>query len=146
MKFLILVLTLAFVGVGLAHSELTSSTPADGETLKIAPAEITLNFSEALETRFSIFKVYPLGTDVASTAEKARVNGLAGQLVADVLEAQGDEDARADTGIQTDKQTAETVALPLKPDLSAGIYVVMWRVLSVDSHTSQGFTTFRVAP
>ena len=150
-KPFVLILTLAFAGVGSAHSELTRSTPESGEILQTAPTEVTLNFSEGLETRFSIFKVYPLETDVTDTDEsaenaQARTNGLAGQLKSEVLEAQGDEEVRADTGFQTDEQTAETVTLPLKPDLGAGTYVVMWRVLSVDSHTSQGFVTFRVAP
>jgi len=93
-KPFVLALTLAFAGVGLAHSELTSSTPEDGETLRAAPSEVTLNYSEALETRFSIFKVYPLGADVDESdsdkgAENARLrtNGLAGQLVGEVLEA-----------------------------------------------------------
>lgn len=145
-KFL-LTLTLALAGVGLAHSELTSSTPEDGETLQAAPSEVTLNFSEELETRFSTLKVYPLEADVAEIEEnQARINGLAGQLVSEVLEAQGDEEARADTGLQTDENTAETVTLSLKPDLNAGVYVVMWRALSVDSHALQGFITFRVAP
>ncbi len=150
-KPFVLALTLVVAGVGSAHSELTSSTPADGETLQAAPSDVTLNYSEALETRFSIFKVYPLDapkTDKpGESAENARLrtNGLAGQLASNVLETQDDEKVRADTGLQTDERTAETVTLPLKPDLSAGTYVVMWRVLSVDSHTTQGFTTFQVA-
>jgi len=142
----VLILTLAFAGVGAAHSELESSTPAANATLQAAPPVTSLTFSEAVEVRFSTFKVYPLGadTDLANTPEAQ--NGLAGALVSEVLETQGDDEARADTGVETAERTADTVTLPLKPDLPAGVYVVMWRVLSADTHTSQGFITFRVAP
>lgn len=146
-----LILTLALAGVGVAHSELESSTPAANATLQTAPSEVSLSFSEAAEVRFSTFKVYPLGADIDSAdAAEAQLNGLAGQLMSEVLETQGDDDMRADTGVSTapttGARTAETVTLPLKPDLPAGVYVVMWRVLSVDTHTSQGFITFQVAP
>ncbi len=145
------ILTLALTGVGFAHSELESSNPAAGEVLQAAPTEVSLTFTEAAEVRFSTFKVYPLGADLGSAglltnSAEARLNGLAGQLVSEVLETQGDADARADTGVSTPERTTETVTLPLKPDIGPGVYVVMWRVLSVDSHTSQGFVTFWVAP
>lgn len=148
MRRAVFVLTLALTGVGFAHSDLESSTPAAGEVLPAAPAEVTLTFTEAAEVRFSTFKVYPLGANLDFSADdaEARLNGLAGQLVSEVLEAQGDDDARADTGVSTPERTTETVTLPLKPDLGPGVYVVMWRMLSVDSHTSQGFVTFRVSP
>lgn len=147
MRRTLLVLTLALAGVGAAHSELASSTPADGDVLGAPPAEVRLTFTEAVEVRFSTFKVYPLGADVNPSADdaEARLNGLAGALVSEVLETQGDDDARADTGVRTGERTAETVTLPLKEGLGAGIYVVMWRALSVDTHTTQGFLTFRVA-
>lgn len=151
MRRAVFVLTLALAGVGFTHSELESSTPAAGEVLQGVPPEVSLTFTEAAEVRFSTFKVYPLGADLGSAdlstnSAEARLNGLAGQLVSEVLEAQGDEDARADTGVSTPERTTQTVTLPLKPDLGPDVYVVMWRVLSVDSHTSQGFVTFRVAP
>ncbi len=142
------ILTLALTGVGFAHSELESSNPAAGEVLQAAPTEVSLTFTEAAEVRFSTLKVYPLAADLDFSADdaEARLNGLAGQLVSEVLETQGDADARADTGLSTSERTTETVTLPLKPDIGPGVYVVMWRVLSVDSHTSQGFVTFWVAP
>lgn len=142
------VLILALAGVGVAHSDLESSTPAAGAVLQVAPAEVSLSFTEAAEVRFSTFKVYPLAVDIDPLADdaEARLNGLAGQLVSEMLEAQGDEAARADTGVSADERTSAEITLPLKDDLEPGHYVVMWRVLSVDSHTSQGFVTFRVAP
>lgn len=145
-RALALILTLA--GVGVAHSELESSTPAANATLQAAPTEVSLSFSEAVEVRFSTFKVYPLDADIDPSADdaRARLNGLAGQLVSEVLETQGDDEARADTGVSEAERTSETITLPLKPDLPAGVYAVMWRVLSVDTHTSQGFISFQVAP
>jgi methionine-rich copper-binding protein CopC len=144
--FLALILTLA--GSALAHAELSGSTPADGAVLSAAPAVVTLTFTEPVEVRFSTFKVYPLEANFDPAAEdaQAQLSGLAGQLVSEVLEARGDEAARADTGLITGERTAKTVTLPLKPDLSAGVYVVMWRVLAVDSHATQGLVTFRVEP
>lgn len=146
MKPLFLTLILMLVGSALAHAELSSSTPADGAVVRAAPTVVTLTFTEPVEVRFSTFKVYPLTADLAAEDAPARLNGLAGQLVSAVLEARGDEAARADTGLSTGERTAETVTLPLKPDLSAGVYVVMWRALAVDSHATQGFVTFRVEP
>lgn len=143
-----LFLVLALAGLGAAHSDLASSTPADGDVVSALPAEVRLNFTEPVEVRFSTFKVYPLEADLGPDAPdaEARLNGLAGALVSEVLEAQGDEDARADTSVRTGERTAETVTLPFKEGLGAGVYVVMWRALSVDTHTKQGFLTFRVAP
>lgn len=152
MRRVLLTLTLALAGSALAHAELSSSTPADGAVLSAAPAVVTLTFTEAVEVRFSTFKVYPLTADIAPAAEdaQAQFGGLAGQLVSEVLETRGDEDARADTGtntgVGTAERTTETIVLPLKPDLDTGVYVVMWRALAVDAHTTQGFLTFRVEP
>jgi methionine-rich copper-binding protein CopC len=144
----LLTLLLTLLGSVFAHAELASSTPADGEVVDTSPTEVTLTFTEAVEVRFSTFKVYPLTADIDPAAEdaQARLGGLAGQLVSEVLETRGDEDARADTGVSTGERTAETITLTLKPDLAAGVYVVMWRVLAVDAHSTQGFMTFRVEP
>lgn len=51
-----------------------------------------------------------------------------------------------DAGLKTQARTAENVLIALKPDLGPGAYVVLWRVLSVDSHTTQGFFVFVVEP
>lgn len=150
MRSLFLALTLALAGVGSAHADLASSTPVAGAVLERAPDEITLTFTEAVEVRFSTFKVYALGADVDpdDPDAEARLNGLAGQLVAEVLSASDDPEARADLGANPRAgeatRTAETVSLTLEPELAAGVYVVMWRVLPVDTHTTQGFFTFRI--
>ena len=147
MKLVLSLMLTLIAGVAFAHSELESSAPAANATVPAAPTEVSLTFTEAVEVRFSTFKVYPLGADIDSAdAAQARVNGLAGQLVSEVLETQGDEAARANTGVSAGERTSAEITLPLKDDLGPGHYVVMWRVLSTDSHTSQGFVTFRVAP
>jgi copper resistance protein C len=147
-KSLFFALTLALAGVGSAHADLASSTPVAGAVLERAPDEVTLTFTEAVEVRFSTLKVYALEADVDpdDPDAEARLNGLAGQLVTEVLSASDDTDARVDLGVSDAARTADTVTLTLEPELGAGVYVVMWRVLAVDTHTTQGFFTFRVEP
>lgn len=149
---LLLAVSLLWGGAAYAHADLASSTPAAGAVLEHPPAEVSLTFTEAVEVRFSTFKVYALGADLDFEAEdaEARLNGLAAQLVSEALGAREDTGARADLGADPSTseaaRTAEEVTLALEPDLEAGVYVVMWRVLAVDTHTTQGFFTFRVGP
>lgn len=139
---------LALFGGVSAHAELQSASPAEGQTVTTLPTEVALTFTEPVEVRFSLFKVYPLDADVDMSEENAqlRLNGLAGQLVAEVLEAQGDGEARADTGVSTTERTSVEVVLPLKSKLEPSRYVVMWRVISADTHPVEGFYTFVYAP
>lgn len=148
MRSLLLTTALLLGGAVHAHAYLEASFPAEGEVLAVLPEAVTLTFTEPTEVTFSLYKVYPLGADVDLNEENAaqRLNGLAAQLVSEVLEAQGDEDARADTGLEAEGRTSAVVTLPLKEGLSAPHFVVMWRVLSTDTHTTQGFFTFSVAP
>lgn len=151
--------------LGLAHSELTGSEPAAWASLSAAPSEIVLNFSEPVEVAFSIFKVYRLDTDTtltppaspdesahehaaapaARSPEQLRLNGLAAALVSDVLQTEGDEEARVDRGILESGQS-DRVTLSLREGLEPGTYVVMWRALSVDTHTIQGYYLFELKP
>jgi methionine-rich copper-binding protein CopC len=133
--------------VASAHAELSASNPENGATVPHAPSVVVLEFSEEVEVPFSTFKVYPLGAKVDPNAPdaEARQNGLAGSLVSDVLGVQNDAAARADLELVPDETTTSTVNLPLKAGLEPGIYVVMWRILSVDTHQTQGFLTFEIA-
>lgn len=148
MRRFILLTLLTLVGAASAHAELESALPAEGETVTSMPAEVVLTFTEPVEVRFSLFKVYPLDADVDMAEEDAqlRLNGLVGQLVSEVLEAQSDEAARADTGVATTERTSTDIVLPLKDTLEPGPYVVMWRVISADTHPVEGFHTFVYAP
>lgn len=148
MRTLLLLAALLLGGAVHAHAYLETSSPAEGKVLAEVPEAVTLTFTEPTEVNFSLYKVYPLDTDLDPNAENAtqRLNGLAAQLVSEVLEARADEDARADTGAEADGRTSTVVTLPLKDGLEAAHFVVMWRVLSIDTHTTQGFFTFSVAP
>jgi len=146
---LLMSLALLVSGAARAHALLEASTPA-GNTIVTQPlTAVTLTFSEPVETFFSVVKAYRLDTDVDMSADNAwqRLNGLAGALVNDVLTAddQG-APARVDTGVQGAGATTAEVVLTLKEDLAPGAYVVMWNVLSIDTHTTQGFLVFTYEP
>ena len=155
-------------GLTLAHGELTSADPPPDTIITAIPSEVTLVFSEPVEVRFSTFKVYRLNTEGEATDDKVqtvehgaehdetpssdeassnpewlRLNGLAGALVSEVLLLRGDSEARVDTGPQENGQS-RTVTLGVTEELVPGVYVVMWRVLSTDTHATQGFYVFKL--
>lgn len=100
----------------LAHAHLDRSLPARESLVKEAPKEVMLWFTEAVEPKFSTIEV----RDAKGAAMQAGpAEGVAGN-------------------------TAQ-LRVPLKP-LGPGTYTVKWRVLSVDTHRSQGDFTFRVGP
>jgi copper resistance protein C len=57
----------------------------------------------------------------------------------------GDEASRADAGVANTERSSTDIALRVK-DLEPGAYVLMWRALSVDTHTTQGSFIFVYAP
>lgn len=63
-----------------------------------------------------------------------------------VIDLTGDEEARADTGIADAGDTAKSVTINLKENLAPGVYAAMFRVLSADTHTVEGFITFEIKP
>ena len=101
----------------LGHSSLERSEPKDGETLKMAPGEIRMWFSEPIKVGLSTFEV----------------RNQAGEQI-------DQRDLRAD-----EKQPA-LVRLSLPADLSAGIYKVTWSAVAQDLHVSKGDFSFRIAP
>lgn len=100
----------------LAHAHLDHSVPPPGAKVTEAPKEVSLWFTEALEPKFSTIEV--------RDANGAPMQTGAAQLASD--------------------NTAQ-LHIPLKP-LPPGTYKVIWRVLSVDTHRTQGSFTFRVSP
>jgi methionine-rich copper-binding protein CopC len=80
-------------------------------------------------------------SDASSTDEI--MDTAAEEFIPTVLDVTDDEAARADTGV-VEKDTSKTITLKLKDGLAPGAYVVMWRVLSVDTHTVEGSLTFFV--
>ncbi|HET7911335.1 MAG TPA: copper homeostasis periplasmic binding protein CopC [Pseudolabrys sp.] len=100
----------------LAHAHLDHASPAAGSTVAESPKEVSLWFTEALEAKFSAIEV----RDAQGAAVQAGPAALA-------------------------RDNTAQLRVPLKP-LKPGTYKVIWRVLSVDTHRTQGNFTFRVGP
>lgn len=115
-----------------AHADGVISTLEANERLKVRPTEVRLTFNEPVELRFSTLKVYPLH-------DPARLRTRTKALVGRVLRLKGDETPRADLGPTTPPRTTRAAVIGLKPGLKPGAYMVIWRVLSVDTHPSEGF-------
>jgi methionine-rich copper-binding protein CopC len=140
----LLALALTFgIGAALSHAYLERSTPRDGSTVTVMPNSIGLEMTEAVELRFSTFKVYKLET---RETELHRIHADAASLMNRMLALKNDETVRADAGLATPEATSKTISIKLKSRLEPGIYVVMWRVLSVDTHTTQDYIYFRYKP
>ncbi len=99
-----------------AHAFLDRADPRVGSTVRTPPAQVRLWFTESLEAAFSSAQV---------------VNETGG---------------RVDRGNgQVDPANPALLSVSLQP-LPPGTYKVIWRVLSVDSHVTEGDFTFKVAP
>jgi len=97
-----------------AHAQLSHAVPLPNSSTRTAPSEVTLNFSDQLEGAFSSV------------------------IVRDVF---GKRVDNADGHV--DKTDRTVMRASLQP-LAAGTYTVEWRVVSVDTHKSDGTFTFRV--
>jgi len=137
LRVLVLLLLLTFQSA-LAHASLETSTPADGAIIS-APQEIVLTFVEPIETMFSVFELHQL--EVAADASHELRAQAADTAMTQAFNMNATS-LRA-TEMLTSGQSA-TVTLTLS-DLDPGSYTLMWRVLSVDSHPSQGFITFVIS-
>ena len=106
----------ASIPVALAHAFLETADPAVGATLSVAPAGVTLTFTEGLEPDFS----------------SLTVEDESGQRI-DLGDAHTapDNPMRFSVGLK-----------PLKP----GSYKVLWRATSVDTHKTNGSYSFTVTP
>lgn len=100
--------------LALAHSGLKRAEPPVESVLKRPPSEVKLTFTERLEPAYS----------------SVRVEGADGVQV-----------DRQDSHV--DRANPLLLRVTLKP-LAQGTYTVIWRVLSVDSHVTEGRFTFRV--
>ena len=118
---LLLVLVVALLATpaaALAHGELKSSVPASGSRLAVAPMELRLTFTEAVEMTFT--RVELIGPD--------------SQLVALGSLAYADGDAR------------RVVVAAIRGPLVAGTYTVAWQIAGADGHPVRGRFTFTVLP
>jgi hypothetical protein len=107
--------TLALSAAAFAHAFLDHADPAVGRTVQAAPSAVRLWFTEKLEPAFS----------------RAQVFGAADKEV-----------DRGDSHVDSQDPTELVVSLP---PLAPGTYKVVWRVVSVDTHVTDGHHTFTVA-
>jgi methionine-rich copper-binding protein CopC len=109
------VLIVAGAGAAWAHAELKQASPAVDGAVQAAPTEVTLKFSERLESAFSAI--------IVRNAVGKRVDKADGQI---------------------DKADRTVIRASLQPSLSPGIYIVEWRALTADTHRTEGAFVFRV--
>jgi copper resistance protein C len=103
-------------GAAFAHAFLDRALPAVGSTVHGSPTEVRLWFTQRLEPAFSTVRV---------------------------LDARGTQVDAKDKRVDAGDATLLRVSLP---KLAPGKYRVVWRVLSADSHATQGDYSFEVAP
>jgi methionine-rich copper-binding protein CopC len=97
-----------------AHAFLKDAEPRVGSTVKTSPNEVRIRFTENLEPAISGIKVF---------------------------DASGNEVDKRDGHLDPSDRALLHVSLP---QLGAGLYKVVWRVVSVDTHVTKGTFTFRV--
>lgn len=114
--------------VAAAHTAVTEIKPS--------AEAVTLRFSEPVNLRYSIFKVYPLPAGQTGTRAAA-------DLTRRMITLRGDEANRADLYRARAGQSSG-VTVPLKSNLAAGQYAVMWRLMSADGHPVTGQSVFSV--
>ena len=102
------------VGLTLGHSGLQRAEPPVESTLQRPPFEVKLYFSERLEPDYSTVRV---------------------------KDGRGAQVDRQDGHVDPSNPRLLRVTLP---PLEHGTYAVIWRVLSVDGHVTEGRFTFRV--
>lgn len=131
-----------------AHAYLDASEPAANAAATDPVTTVTLSFSEAIEVAFSSFKVYRLTAevDLATADADMRLNALAAPLVTNYNGTAVDGDGKIDAEVTSPADDRSSVVLRFAGDLAPGHYVVMWRVLSVDTHVIDGHFVFTVAP
>jgi len=104
-------------GLALAHGHLKSATPAPDSTLSQAPTQLSLTFSEGVESSLS-------------QVQLQRLDGQASTAIT--------------TGKVIAGSDARTLDVPLEAPLQPGRYQVKWRVLAKDGHKTQGDYRFTV--
>ena len=108
---------LSLLGVSAgAHAFLSQAVPPVGGIVSVAPREVRLTFSETIEPAFS-------------RIELTRADG---------------QPIGTGPAIIDPRDNAQLV-LPLPP-LAPGRYRVKWRVVSIDTHPTEGDYTFEIRP
>jgi hypothetical protein len=107
-------LATGFAPGAFAHAFLEHASPRVGSTVAQPPPNVTLHFTEPLEPAFSTVQV---------------------------LDAAGHQVDRRDGKVVGDDRSSLAVSLPA---LGPGKYRVKWRVLSTDTHVTEGDFTFEI--
>jgi copper resistance protein C len=97
-----------------AHAFLKDANPGVGSTIQTSPKEVRIRFTENIEPAVSSIQVF---------------------------DASGKEVDKRDLHLDRSDHALLHVSLP---QLGAGIYKVVWRVVSVDTHVTNGNFRFRV--
>ena len=100
-----------------AHAFIDHTDPVVGSAVQQAPAEVRLWYTQGLEPAFSRVQVF---------------------------DAAGKEVDKRD--LHLDPQNNHLLIVSLPAGLGAGTYKVVWRVVSVDTHTTEGAFKFQVQP
>ena len=116
LRVVLVALACAFAAPAAAHAFLDHALPAVGSTVHAPPKTVRLWFTEQLEPAFSRVRV---------------------------LDASGKEVDAGDSHVDASDATILTASLPT---LAPGTYKVVWRVVSVDTHVTEGDFTFDVKP
>ena len=115
MKRLIFFLILVVSSARLeAHAFLKDADPEVGSTIQTSPGEVRIRFTENIEPAVSSIQVF---------------------------DASGKEVDKRDLHLDRSDHALLHVSLP---PLGAGTYKVVWRVVSVDTHVTNGNFTFRI--
>ena len=112
----------------IAHSPLASSTPKNGETLVMSPAEIIMVFK--LPTMFT--KV-----DIKKSSQKQSKSLLGG-----LFGTNGSEPVLLGKSFLWKINTRHVISLP---SLKIGDYKLAWRALGKDGHVIKGKLSFSIA-
>ena len=96
------------------HAFLQRAEPAVGSTVQTSPPEVRVWFTEKIEPAFSMLQVFNTG---------------------------GKQIDKRDAHLDQSNQAVLHVSLPPLP---SGMYRVVWRVVSVDTHVTNGKFTFQV--
>lgn len=104
-------------GTALAHAHLDFATPPVDSTVRHAPRQVQLGFTEALEPALS----------------RVSVHNAAGDRVDHGHASVSAEDRRV-------------LEVGLQHPLAAGSYTVRWSITSVDTHRTEGDYRFTVQP
>jgi copper resistance protein C len=97
-----------------AHAFLKDAEPGVGSTVQTSPNEVKIRFTENIEPAFSSIQVFD--------ASNSQVD-------------------KRDVHLDRSDHALLRVSLP---QLGVGTYKVVWRVVSVDTHVTNGSFTFRV--